>query len=200
MMSAYVSKHQRDWDTNLNLLTAAYRSSVHETTGFSPNYLMFGREVKTPLEVNLGLRANPSPHTCEEYAFNLQKELDEAYELAREHIGKTAERQKQDHDVRLSQNSFNAGDLVYCLDKTRKKGLSPKLNSDRWQGPFVVVRKINDLLFEIKQNKSKSKVVHHDRLKPYLSNDLPDWVSRLQEQAMPGKISTSRSRGVQTMY
>ena len=59
--------HQRDWDTNLNLLTAAYRSSVHETTGFSPNYLMFGnREVKTPLEVNLGLRANPMPRSCEE--------------------------------------------------------------------------------------------------------------------------------------
>ena len=98
------------------------------------------------------------------------------------------------------QNSFNAGDLVYCLDKTRKKGLSPKLNSDKWQGPFVVVRKITELLFEIKQNKSQSKVVHHDRLKPYLSNDLPDWVPRLQEQAMSGKISTSKSRAVQTMF
>ena len=100
----------------------------------------------------------------------------------------------------MSQNAFNVGKLVYCLDKTRKKGLSPKLNSDKWQGPFVVVRKINDLLFEIKQNKSQSKVVHHDRLKPYVSNYLPDWVSRLQEQVMSGKISTTKSRAVQTMF
>ena len=56
MISAYVSNHQKDWDENINLLTAAYRSTVHSTTGFSPNYLMLGREVSTPLEVTLGLR------------------------------------------------------------------------------------------------------------------------------------------------
>ena len=198
MISAYVSKHQHDWDANLNLLTAAYRSSVHETTGFSPNYLMLGREVKTPLEVTLGLRANPLPRSHEEYVVNLQEQLSEAYELAREYIGKSAERQKRDHDVRVAYNSFECGDLVYCLDTTRKKGLSPKLNSEKWQGPFVVTRKLNDLLFEIRQNRSRMKIVHHDRLKPYLSNDLPQWAPKLREQVLLGLHSASRSRAVQT--
>ena len=60
--------------------------------------------------------------------------------------------------------------LVYCRNLARKKGFSPKLNTDKWLGPYVVVRKINYLLFVIKQNKSQSKGMHHDRLKPYLSN------------------------------
>ena len=197
MISAYVSKHQRDWDENIKLLTSAYRSTTHNTTGFSPNYLMFGREVCTPLEVTLGLKPNASP--VEEYVAKMQIRLKEAYDLARDQIGKTAERQKRDHDVRLSHNTFELGDLVYCLDLTRKKGLSPKLNPEKWKGPFVVMRKINDLLFVIKQNKSQPKVIHHDRLKPYLSNDLPEWVHRVQEEAKSGRNNCfTRSRGVQT--
>ena len=77
--------------------------------------------------------------------------------------------------------------------------MSPKLNPDKWLGPYVVVRKINYLLFVIKQNKSQSKVMHHDRLKPYLSNEIPDWVHKVQEQALSGKSGNTRSRGVQTM-
>ena len=88
MISAYVSKHQRDWDENLNLLTAAYRSTVHDTTGLSPNYLMLGREVKTPLEVNLGLRANPMSHSTEEYVINMQNNLTRHISLPGTKLGK----------------------------------------------------------------------------------------------------------------
>lgn len=33
---------------------AAYRTSLHETTGFSPNFLMFGRETRAPLDLVCG--------------------------------------------------------------------------------------------------------------------------------------------------
>ena len=198
MIASYVSKHQRDWDVNIQLLTAAYRSTVHPTTGFSPNYLMLGREVNTPLEVTLGLRQNETPNNVNEYVVKMREQMNEACELAREQIGKTAERQKRDYDARLCHNSFEVGDLVYCRDTTRKKGLSPKLNPDKWQGPYVVVRKLSDLLFEIKQNKSQSKVVHHDRIKSYSSEVLPDWVPKMQEKVLSGQDTNTRSRAVQT--
>ena len=28
----------------------AYRSSEHETTGFTPNYMMLGREISVPMD------------------------------------------------------------------------------------------------------------------------------------------------------
>ena len=41
----------REWDRNLPLLTLAYRSSIHEVTGYTPNFIMTGREVALPLEI-----------------------------------------------------------------------------------------------------------------------------------------------------
>lgn len=44
MISAYVDERQKEWDVHLPLLTASYRSCEHRGTGYSPNYLMLGRE------------------------------------------------------------------------------------------------------------------------------------------------------------
>lgn len=49
MLSAYVQENHRDWDKHLPYVMMAYRASEHETTGFSPNMLMLGRETSTPL-------------------------------------------------------------------------------------------------------------------------------------------------------
>lgn len=38
----------------------------------------------------------------------------------------------------------------------------------KWEGPYTVLEKLNDVIFKIQKNKhSKAKIVHHDRLKPY---------------------------------
>ena len=54
MMGRVVSESQRDWDEKLIRVMAAYRANRHDDTGFSPNYLMFGRELRAPIDVVLG--------------------------------------------------------------------------------------------------------------------------------------------------
>ena len=51
MLTAYVDSNHRDWDDQLPYVMMAYRSSEHETTGMSPNILMLGRAVSTPLDL-----------------------------------------------------------------------------------------------------------------------------------------------------
>ena len=51
MIKAYLKGEQQDWDRNLGCLAGAYRASVHESTGFTPNFLMFEREVRFPAEL-----------------------------------------------------------------------------------------------------------------------------------------------------
>jgi hypothetical protein len=54
LIAAYVDEEQRLWDINLPLLTSAYRSCLHEATGFSPNKLMLGRETIAPMDLMFG--------------------------------------------------------------------------------------------------------------------------------------------------
>ena len=44
-----VSQNQRDWCKRVPVAAAADRASVHEATGYSPNMLILGRKVATPL-------------------------------------------------------------------------------------------------------------------------------------------------------
>ncbi|XP_063961131.1 uncharacterized protein LOC135155571 [Lytechinus pictus] len=178
MISAFVDKKQEEWDMNLSLLTAAYRSTIHETTGFSPNFLMLGREVRTPIEIALGVdNSDVNDYDYDEFASNIVSTMKDAYNIAREHLSSQTQRQKRDYDSRLSVNTYQPGDLLYYLDTTKQKGLSPKLKSAFWMGPCIVTRKLSDLVSEIKsQQKGKLKVLHHGRLKPFRSTDIPKWV------------------------
>jgi hypothetical protein len=51
MLSAFVNEHQNDCDEHLPYIAMAYRAAEHETTGITPNYMMLGREVTTPLDI-----------------------------------------------------------------------------------------------------------------------------------------------------
>ena len=48
MLAKVVACNQRDWDLHVPPVLAAYRASRHESTGFSPNYMLFGRENRAP--------------------------------------------------------------------------------------------------------------------------------------------------------
>jgi hypothetical protein len=197
MISTYVDSNQTNWDEDLNLITSAYRTCVHDGTGFSPNMLMLGREVILPIEISLGCIPHKNQSgDANDYVCELQDRLCKIYEIARQTLRKTANVQKRDYDTRISQNTYKDGDLVLCLNKANVKGISKKIMPNIWDGPFQAKRKISDLLFEIfKGNNSKSKIVHHDRLKPFLGSTLPDW-SLKQGSVLPlsTKAKTSNKK------
>ncbi|CAC5405631.1 unnamed protein product [Mytilus coruscus] len=51
MLSSFVEQNQRNWDEYIPFVMMAYRASEHETTGQTPNSLMLGRELSTPLDI-----------------------------------------------------------------------------------------------------------------------------------------------------
>nr|XP_032806838.1 hexokinase-2-like [Petromyzon marinus] len=63
MLCHHVSASQSDWDLFIPGVLAAYRLAPHASTGFSPFYLMYGRESEPPMHVqlDLGLSRKGSP-------------------------------------------------------------------------------------------------------------------------------------------
>jgi len=54
MKGRVISEHQRDWDLQLPYVMAAYRASLHDSTGYSPNYLMFAHKTRAPMDLVFG--------------------------------------------------------------------------------------------------------------------------------------------------
>ena len=70
----------------------AYRSSVHESTAFSPYRLMFGEECTLPMDIGLP-RQNPEPPEgiSSPYAVWVRDALDVAFDQVRRHSGQAVQ-------------------------------------------------------------------------------------------------------------
>jgi len=58
LLAKAVKKNQRDWPEHLQTVVAAYRATIHEATGMSPNRVFLGREVRLPIDLALGITPN----------------------------------------------------------------------------------------------------------------------------------------------
>ena len=182
MIRSFIDANKSDWDVHIPLLTSAYRSTVHPATGFTPNKLMLGREVNLPVDI---LYPRPSPHEpveTHEYVANLQKSMEQCYEIARKCLKHVAVRQKRDYDTRCLENSYKPGDLVYKRVHMRHE-LEPL-----WEGPYVVSQYLGGSVYRV-TNKRKAQVLHHDILKPYTSEFVPKWVKKLRKPLISRDIS-----------
>jgi transposase InsO family protein len=86
MLSAFVDQNQKNWDDLIPLLMLAYRSAVHESTGVSPNEMVFGCSATLPVDLILG-RADPKRYDQQlhsEYAHNLMQKLEKIHTFARD--------------------------------------------------------------------------------------------------------------------
>ena len=166
MLSLWVSKSQTDWDQHLALLTMAYRSSEHASTGETPNAMMLGREVTMPIDLLVGSRTQDEPEPTTVYAQRLQDKLHIAHEVVRETLGKCMRSQKKQYDRNVKKVMYSEGAVVWLHKKHREKGRSPKLTL-HWTGPYVIVNKISDVVYRIQRSpRATPLVVHADRLKP----------------------------------
>ena len=175
MLSAYVSQNQKDWDQYLPLLMMAYRSSVHSTLGVSPSEMMLGRQIRLPIDLALGIPETRTSICNSEYAYQLEKQLVSIHDVARKHIQLASNRMKRYYDRDVNFTEYNVADAVWFHNPVRKPGVSLKFQRP-WKGPYVVIEKINDILYKIQLSpQAKPKVVHYDRLKKYLGENKPTW-------------------------
>jgi transposase InsO family protein len=169
LLSKMVQKNQRDWDMCLQIAMLAYRSSVQESTGYSPAQMMYGMEVNLPVHLSLG----PLPaeeDNIHQFVWKLREHMKAVHDVARENLKIAAQTQKRQYDQRVRIHVYKPGDKVWLTQTRRFKGISPKLQS-KWIGPYTVVKKISDVVYKVKKSTGKSIVVHHNRLKPYLQRE-----------------------------
>ncbi|KAK6177716.1 hypothetical protein SNE40_015762 [Patella caerulea] len=178
MLSAFVNENQNDWDKYLPMIMMAYRSSIHESTGVTPNKMMYGREITLPVDLVFGTpeMMNTDNYSLDfNYAYELEQKINRIHNFARGRLNMAGANMKRNYDKKLAHNSYEVGTPVWVHNPKPRKGLSRKLQRD-WQGPYIVTQIINSVIYRIQESpRAKPKIVHHDKLKRYEGNCPPTW-------------------------
>jgi len=132
MLSMYCKNNQRQWDQYLPQVMMAYRSSVHSTTGQTPNMMVFGRDIVLPVQAFVGLPPQDCSDTdakpSDDFVLDLRDQLEEIHTLARHSLNLKQVYRKRHYDSTAKSRQFKPGDAVWVHDTTRKPGVCSKLS------------------------------------------------------------------------
>ena len=165
MLAKCISDNNRDWDEWLPQVAFCYNASIHESTKYTPFFLMHGTEPKWDVDLQLG-EDSTAPKSVSEYASTLLSRLEQAHELTRSHLHINANRMSDWYDQKVRVQAFQPGDEVYVLNLRLYQGRCPKwLN--RYADTAVVIKKINQVTYMIRYDsgRTQEKIVHVDKLK-----------------------------------
>ncbi|UYV72084.1 hypothetical protein LAZ67_9001766 [Cordylochernes scorpioides] len=127
MLLMYMDLDQKNWDEMLPFITFAYNTAEQKSTGFTPFFLIHGREAETTLDT---IFPYSSSSEGEEFIQNLGTRAEEARQIARHHIFKAQETNKTNYDARHTGKIYEPGDLVWIF--------------------ISIQRKISDVTYEVK--------------------------------------------------
>uniref|UniRef100_L7LW12 RNA-directed DNA polymerase n=1 Tax=Rhipicephalus pulchellus TaxID=72859 RepID=L7LW12_RHIPC len=167
MISMYVDSGHKTWDAVLPFITFAYNTAQHETTRYSPFYLLYVRQPRTALDTILPFAETDQPTLAETLC-----RAEEARRIARLRTFASQKRSKKRYDERHQHVLYEKGDLVWLWTPLRKRGLYQKFLAS-YAGPFVVLARLSDVTYVISRLLStghrsrKTDVVHVARLKPF---------------------------------
>lgn len=173
---AKIAEEQKQWDQHFPKVLLALRASTHETTGFSPSMLMFGRELRLPIDA---MRGEPPSEQSPDYPSFVKKQreiLKEVQERVEKNVAANLRHQKDVYDARCKRRSrpYKKGDLVWLEEKAVPRWLHRKFHRP-WSRPWRVVKVVSDVTYRIqcqevaplRKRRKTRLIVHFNRLKPY---------------------------------
>jgi len=167
MLRKVIQKFDKQWDKALPYLMFAYREVPQESTGFSPFELLYGRNVRGPLDILKEMweaKATP-PESSVSYLMKVRDRLESMTQLAQASDEAAKQRQKGWYDRTACQRSFQTGDQVLVLMPAAHSKLEAQ-----WQGPYTVAEKVTDVTYKIHTpEKKKSRILHINLLSPWIT-------------------------------
>ncbi|KAK7907616.1 hypothetical protein WMY93_016228 [Mugilogobius chulae] len=172
MLRKFVSTTGADWDQWLPYLLFAYREVPQASTGFSPFELLYGRQVRGPLDLlkDHWEHAESEKDNIVAYVLKMRERLEAMASLAQENLKAAQERQKTWYDRKAKDRVFTPGQKVLLLLPTSENKLLAK-----WHGPYEITRQLGKVNYELHmpERLKKYQVFHVNLLKEFLTRQEP---------------------------
>ena len=122
-ISHYVNECHTDWDKFLPAIQFAYRTApATNSVGFSPFFLLYGREARLPLEVTLLRQRNYPEKTLRDHMHVLISQLEVFRAISKGEAEKNQTNMKARYDDRAQEVDYQVGDTVWIYISTVTKG------------------------------------------------------------------------------
>ena len=190
MLSMYVQGHQRDWDKYLQIIAFQYNTTINVATGYSPFYVMHGREARQPSDqwIEEYWQAIANEESLDTLIGKITRALRESWMVAATNIEAAHLRQDgkgtaiaEDRPARVGtkrvMGHFRPGDTFYMRTlpqlvfedpiEERQYKLCMKLQN-RYHGPHRVLRQVNPVQYKC-MVEGKERMVHVNKMKRDLS-------------------------------
>ncbi|CAL9687389.1 unnamed protein product [Knipowitschia caucasica] len=170
-----VEKHQR-WAEYLPGLIQAYNNTVHASTGYAPAFLMFGRHMRTPVDLLSGGMRVQVPMDTTDWVAKHQEQLAYAYKRTFDCLKQAGQKSKRLYDRSAKEVPLLPGERVLVRDHRRRQ--AGKL-SDCWEKrPFVIVCRLHPErpVYKIRPEgkDGPERVIHRNNLRPCLYYTAPE--------------------------
>ena len=145
------------WDLLLQHVMRAIRASPHRVTQETPNFMMFGRELRLPDSLLPG--APSLEQTAQKYVDSLQQNLAE--------VGRRLREQQWSLRTDTSEEPplYQVGDKVWLKSFYKPRGRGAKLQP-KYVGPYNITAALPYQTYEMERN-GETSVQHEGRIKRY---------------------------------
>lgn len=159
MIAPYMNDKEK-WTDILQIVLHAYNSTIHFSTGYSPFYLLHGYEPKSIFDIVL------IPNTYEHSVIDELNKLQKVRDTIPQILQKAFKNQKDSRDKNKYDIDYKVGEKVLVKIPIRKNKFS-----NRYDGPYSIIKKLNQNTYLIKINKNNRLVdvpIHVQQIKKFI--------------------------------
>jgi transposase InsO family protein len=182
-LSLLIKKDQRDWSMFIRLVQMRYNSTVNQATGFSPYFLMNGREMPIPDHEHIQSTYDKNKNVeIEGYFGKLVIAMMLIWEAAGEEILQKTQHYNKLIGTNIENNikQYEIGQYVFLRRIPRrfykdhqenvKYHINLKLQPVRWTGPYRIIQKLSPVLYVLDFHNTQKKIhITHLKLASNLS-------------------------------
>ena len=191
---------QNTWDRYLPYVVSALNCLKSNHTGYSPNFLVYGREIRYPQQFFIDQEevAEEGVLPRQTKAYVLHRLIKDTFYKVRQNAKQKAMFVKKQYDKKANLHVFEPGDHCFVYIDGNKTKFSA-----RWKGPILIIKRlsIHNYVVLIDPAKQLHKVVNIQKLKPYIPNKFSPirctvFDNGIKDREQEGKMSKSTGKNI----
>ena len=164
--------------------------------GCEPTTVFHGRIQYNILDIKLGLKPNWEKDSNEELTDQLQKQIAEIHQAAKENVMQSYLKYKQYYDKKATATPLKVNDYCYVLNpKADNQSMKFAFKDCIWTGPYIVVKVLSTNKYVVRRTGTRyTQTLHRIRLRLYEPNQqVPDVTVRREDYLPDPEVKTTHN-------